>query len=104
MHTTNVALADYLPSGGGGKVGWQSADIATERSDGGNGGCLPYHLSFNLLDGGGSADIMEHYRPSKVSNRSEAEDADRSLPYNQSVKAEWPERVREPEQVCGRSF
>ena len=67
---------------GRGEIGWEYAGIATERSDGGNGGCLPYHLSFNLLDGGGIADIMEHHRPSKVSGRSAAEVADRSLPYS----------------------
>jgi len=39
----------------------------------------PYHLDINLIDGGGSADIMEYHRPSKVSIRSAAEVADRSL-------------------------
>lgn len=45
------------------------------------GAVFPYHLDINLLDGGGSADIIEHYRPSKVSIRSAAKVADRSLPY-----------------------
>ena len=54
-----------------------------ERSGGGKGCSLSYLLPINLLDGGGSADIMEHHRPSKVSIRSVAEDADRSLPYSQ---------------------
>ena len=53
-----------------------------ERSGGGKGCSLSYLLPINLLDGSGSADIIEHHGPSKVSNRSEAENADRSLPYS----------------------
>lgn len=53
------------PLRGWGQIGWQSADIATERSDGGNGGCLPYRLSFNPHGSGGSDDIAVRNNPSK---------------------------------------
>ena len=58
---------------------WLEGSGGTERT---GGHSLPYHLDINLLDGGGSADIMEHHRPSKVSIRNAAEVADRSLPYS----------------------
>ena len=77
-----VALADYLPSGVGGMLAWESASIATERSDGGNDCSLPYRFSLNLLEGDGSAGALEHNGSSKVSSCSAAEDADRSLPYS----------------------
>ena len=53
------------PPGLGGHIGWQSANIVTDRSDGGNGCCLPYHLSFNPHVSGGSADIAVRNNPSK---------------------------------------
>ena len=53
------------PLRGWGQIGWQSADIATERSDGSNGCCLPYHLSFNPHDGCGSAVAVVRNNPSK---------------------------------------
>jgi len=77
LKALTVALAPRSPGGsfsleGWGEIGWESAGIATERSDGGNDCSLPYLLPINLLDGGGSADIMEHHRPSKVSIRSDS--------------------------------
>lgn len=48
---------------------------------GGKGCSLSYRFSFDLLEGDGSAGAFEHYRPSKVSSRSEAEVTDRSLPF-----------------------
>ena len=67
---------------GRGEIGWEYAGIATERSDGGNDCSLPYRFSFYRLEGVGSAGALEHYIPSKVSIRSAAEVADRSLPYS----------------------
>jgi len=46
---------------GRGEIGWESAGIATERSDGGNDCSLPYRFLFNLLEGDGSAGALEHY-------------------------------------------
>ena len=42
-------------------LAWESASIATERSDGGNDCSLPYRFLFNLLEGDGSAGALEHY-------------------------------------------
>ena len=53
--------------------GWECATVWGRGTRLTGGLSLPYHLDINLLDGYGSADIMEHLRPSKVSIRSAAE-------------------------------